>query len=1284
MIQFLTQSTWTDLIGWVLVHSLWQFALVALVAIVLRRAMQRCSAASRYGALLAAMLIMVAMPVATWFSPWCADAPAVAVKFDAGENPEKVSSLQHGDDTMPIVAPQAARPVRFAEKPQTETLRLEPAAIGMASTWSIVKRQVQPWLAKIALIWFTGVLVVAIRPILSWYTVRRLRRVGVSPVGAPVHSVLERTAAKLRLARTVEVLQSTLVKTPIVVGCFRPVVLLPLCVVAGLPVMQLEMILAHELAHIRRHDYLVNLLQTLVETLFFYHPAVWWLSRQIRNERENCCDDVAMATVGSRADYGRALLAIAELRATSPSLSLAASDGSLLARIRRIAGSEPTPRVVGGGSILGVIMVLIAVFTVITWGATPAAEVPEANDRSDKTSTGKPEGQTIFAGVCHDDEGRAIAGAQLSLFLDDFETLSDERLQSTRTDQAGRFRFEPVAALRDSETFKQYLISAAANGRATVVLNRPNPPWRVADHLQIAISEAASLRGKIMGPDGRPVEGAKVWTSLTQGPIDGIHTATSNAEGLYEISDLEKRDGKPVPVPGHPGAFSQLGYFLTVQRPHFAGALATFSQVPSTVNVTLQPAAGIKGRVVYGDSEKPAAGVRLCARPIPVNDAYRRQGEAITDSKGRYHFDALAAGRYNIFMLSCKEGYTMAALESFETTADTTKTALDLRLVHGGLIVGRVIDADSGKPFRPLTADPLQNRPYIRMYGPSRPWSGGACETASIQEDGSFQLRAAPGNNYVDLQRSIGRPLPGVNSFGIEEDCWQEVSPGSLELGVAEGQTVTVEFKLRKKRVTETASSKQQVETQPATRSSSGTANSPAVTEASGTSGRTSAAKPADEVSPAKNQSGSGDKKASTDLPRGASSAAKTEDGTLSRSEKRRKELAELGIVMPPDHIPVPAYQKLGMSDVRRHFGITAAQEKKLREISATFQAEESKLTDAYEEWRELPPQERKTAPEEWHTKYENLRHPYRKPIEEVLTAEQRTAYKHNIRGETAWFICIGSSLDKLAGIELSEQQQQQAKRLVEEVAEIDRRKTKSILEQALTVLSPQQRQQLLARFTDAEVVAPFVYLPPTVGRGAQKTSARTGKSPLDFSFYSGNYATVSVYSQLTDLAVLKELALTAEQEAKLQVVRGKSLTAAQEIFARYESKAAAAESPAAQKSAQTEYHRALGDYGGAVEQFGRDVIGQIEAVLQPQQVATLKAIARTEKASWTLLQQNRAALDDLHATGEQRAKWRQMSNEHSPVPNMPLPAAAVEKAVAILTPEQLEKLDKAIEQYGW
>ncbi len=381
MLEFLTQSTWADRIGWVLVHSLWQFALVALLAAVLQWALQRRAATTRHCALLAVMFVMVAVPVATWFSPWSVDASVAAAKSGQIENyenvapPQRVAQSQRGNDTVAMTAVPAEMPVELAAKPKPEPQRLPPAPVGLAA-----------WLPEIVLFWLAGVLLAALRPLFSWYTVRRLRTVGVSSVGDMVQKVLERTAKRLRLARAVEVLQSTVVKTPVVVGYFRPAVLLPLCVVTGLPESQLELILAHELAHIRRHDYLVNLLQTLVETLFFYHPAVWWLSSQIRNERENCCDDVAMATVGSRADYGRALLAIEELRATSPALSLAAHGGSLLARIRRIAGCEPAPRLAGGGSILCVILISIAILAAVTWAAAPAEKkLGTKNERSKPT-----------------------------------------------------------------------------------------------------------------------------------------------------------------------------------------------------------------------------------------------------------------------------------------------------------------------------------------------------------------------------------------------------------------------------------------------------------------------------------------------------------------------------------------------------------------------------------------------------------------------------------------------------------------------------------------------------------------------------------------------------------------------------------------------------------------------------------------------------------------------------------------------------------------------------------
>ena len=128
-----------------------------------------------------------------------------------------------------------------------------------------------------------------------------------------------------------------------------PVVLLPVSALAGLSPRQLEMVLAHELAHIRRHDFAVNLVQALVETLFFYHPAVAWLGRTVREEREHCCDDLAVAACGSAVSYARALTALESLRmpgAQPAQPALYATGGSLAERVRRLV----LPPRVGCGS----------------------------------------------------------------------------------------------------------------------------------------------------------------------------------------------------------------------------------------------------------------------------------------------------------------------------------------------------------------------------------------------------------------------------------------------------------------------------------------------------------------------------------------------------------------------------------------------------------------------------------------------------------------------------------------------------------------------------------------------------------------------------------------------------------------------------------------------------------------------------------------------------------------------------------------------------------------------
>src|SRR4029079_9766943 len=115
---------------------------------------------------------------------------------------------------------------------------------------------------------------------------------------------------------------------------FKPVVLLPVSLVTSLPPDQVEGLLAHELAHVLRRDHSVNVLQSAIETLLFYHPAAWWISAQVRNERENCCDDVALLVASSSTVYARALAAVAQCGASRA--VMAASGGKLMPRLRRI------------------------------------------------------------------------------------------------------------------------------------------------------------------------------------------------------------------------------------------------------------------------------------------------------------------------------------------------------------------------------------------------------------------------------------------------------------------------------------------------------------------------------------------------------------------------------------------------------------------------------------------------------------------------------------------------------------------------------------------------------------------------------------------------------------------------------------------------------------------------------------------------------------------------------------------------------------------------------------
>ena len=215
-----------------------------------------------------------------------------------------------------------------------------------------------PWVVAA---WLAGASALWLRLLSGWILAERLRIRLVRPAPQEWRQAFERLKNRMRIPGDVRLLVSSLVESPAVVGWLRPVVLVPVGALAGLPADQVEALLLHELAHIRRQDYLVNGLQGLVETLLFYHPAVWWISGHIRAERELCCDDATVSVTGDALAYAMALSELESTRQAWPRPAMAAAGGFLAHRVARLLGqSRSAPRTFSGPGIAAAALLMAA------------------------------------------------------------------------------------------------------------------------------------------------------------------------------------------------------------------------------------------------------------------------------------------------------------------------------------------------------------------------------------------------------------------------------------------------------------------------------------------------------------------------------------------------------------------------------------------------------------------------------------------------------------------------------------------------------------------------------------------------------------------------------------------------------------------------------------------------------------------------------------------------------------------------------------------------------------
>lgn len=287
-------------LGWTLLHFLWQGAALAAIYAVLMLTLRSAAPATRYGAALGCLIMLALTPAATF--------------------------VYFASSATPAVAPTGLSGSLLAAIPVQNTV-----------SWAgVVDHGLRPYLPWLVLIWFAGVCIASVRMLSGWRRVRQLR-VCIDPrLTDPWRHALDTLRHRMQISVPVQLASSTLIRIPMVIGWLKPIILIPPCVLAGLDSRQIEMILAHELAHIRRHDYLINLLQAVVETLLFYHPAVRWVSHQMRLEREKCCDRLVVDLSGDAIGYARALTNLEAIRGSELGWGLGASGGALYDRVQTL------------------------------------------------------------------------------------------------------------------------------------------------------------------------------------------------------------------------------------------------------------------------------------------------------------------------------------------------------------------------------------------------------------------------------------------------------------------------------------------------------------------------------------------------------------------------------------------------------------------------------------------------------------------------------------------------------------------------------------------------------------------------------------------------------------------------------------------------------------------------------------------------------------------------------------------------------------------------------------
>lgn len=334
-------------LGWTIIHSLWQISFIALGYYLLTSFFNKERSQSRYNL---GILSLIALLGTTGITFW-----RVYSSYIPNSLAPNIVQLKDG------MAQQAG---------------------SSSSLISVIQGFISQHMPFIVGLWFLGVMILVFQFIKDYVYNLRISNYPSRKIPEKWEKRLSNLCRKMNLNKIVKIKETVRIHTPMTIGHLKPIIFFPVGLLAGIPVDQVEAIIAHELAHIIRRDYLINILQNFIDIFFFYHPGVRWISARIRAERENCCDDIAVDVVGDSIKFAKALASIQVWNVKQPVLAMNANGrrDKLFHRIRRVTkmkqkGTRSSEGLVGA-CVLGLFLVIAGI------GANAASMVPEKVERA--------------------------------------------------------------------------------------------------------------------------------------------------------------------------------------------------------------------------------------------------------------------------------------------------------------------------------------------------------------------------------------------------------------------------------------------------------------------------------------------------------------------------------------------------------------------------------------------------------------------------------------------------------------------------------------------------------------------------------------------------------------------------------------------------------------------------------------------------------------------------------------------------------------------------------------